>query len=189
MRVGAIDGLAQKLKSAVQAEAWVCTIAVPFLKALPAVTDGKPPKVGVTSTVVVWLAPVQSNDAPPMPTATSLPARSVTFSPTLPVVPAGPEQLTVTETSMPAPLATRVAGEFTWTCTTIGSDDCPTAGPAGPSKAAAAAPPATVTPARAIFTLAGNSMSTPNLAGRGCPAAHAVGRLVDLVRGRQLRQR
>src|SRR5215469_1634954 len=74
----------------------------------------------------------------------------------LAVVPAGPEQLAMTVTSAPAPLATRVAGELTWISSVIGCEDCPTAGPAGPTKAATAPATATARPARTTLTLTGN---------------------------------
>ena len=111
--IGSTCWLAQELKSAVQAVTLAFAIAVPLLNALPAVTEGNPPNVGVTSTRLVWLVPVHPTVVLPTPTATSLPARSVRLSEIPAVVPEGPEHSVVTRTLTPAPLATSVAGEFT----------------------------------------------------------------------------
>lgn len=82
-------------------------------------TKAFPPRLAMTSTSTFWAVPVQSKaeELPAVdPVATSFPTFSVRLIETFPDVGSGPEQVTVTETSTPAPLATSVAGEFTATC-------------------------------------------------------------------------
>src|SRR5256885_1224734 len=107
--------LPQTLELGVQAEMKPSAIPVPFLKTLP--------DCAVTCTRTVWFWLVHPTCVDPKPLAIWLPERSVRLTSTK--ADRAPAHSIWTVRSAPAPLATSVAGEFTWISSRSGGEKKP----------------------------------------------------------------
>ena len=114
--------LPQTLELGVQAEMKPSAIPVPFLKTLP--------DCAVTCTRTVWFWLVHPTCVDPKPLAIWLPERSVRLTSTK--ADRAPAHSIWTVRSAPAPLATSVAGEFTWISSRSGGEKNPAPGRPSP---------------------------------------------------------
>src|ERR1022692_4591199 len=132
------------------------------------------PGCAITSTRMVWVLFVHPTCADPNPLAIFLLTLSVRVTKTEAVLAPAHSILSVTLT--PAPLATSVAGDTSWICSSSGGEKKATAGPAG-ATAAIAAPPTTATAARAFFVL--NRCRITVVLSFGGQGARAADRVID----------